>query len=79
MDNVNNLYIITGDLQSTSFNQNKSGYDTTSQNILNGSIPDGRAGILRVTEDGGALGNGLLGSEYPLIFTMLMAFVTALD
>jgi aldose sugar dehydrogenase len=66
LDKDNNLYVITGDLQSTSFNQNKSGYDTMSQNILNGSVPDGRAGILRVTEDGGALENGLLGSQYPL-------------
>jgi aldose sugar dehydrogenase len=66
LDKDNNLYVITGDLQSTSFNQNKSGYDTISQNILNGSVPDGRAGILRVTEDGGALENGLLGSQYPL-------------
>jgi glucose/arabinose dehydrogenase len=51
MDKDNNLYIVTGDLQSTAFNQNKSGYDTKSQNIVNGSIPDGRAGILRVTQD----------------------------
>ncbi|RPH71859.1 quinoprotein glucose dehydrogenase [bacterium] len=66
LDKNNNLYIVTGDLQSTSFNQNKSGYDTKSQNIVNGSIPDGRAGILRVTQDGEALENGLLGSQYPL-------------
>lgn len=66
LDKNNNLYIATGDLQSTSFNQNKSGYDTKSQNIVNGSIPDGRAGILRVTQDGEALENGLFGSQYPL-------------
>lgn len=66
LDKDNNLYIVTGDLQSTSFNQNKSGYDTNSQNIINGSTPDGRAGILRVTEDGEPLEKGLLGSQYPL-------------
>lgn len=66
MDKDNNLYIITGDLQSTAFNQNQSGYDTQAQNIINGSAPDGRSGILRVTEDGEALDNGVLGSRYPL-------------
>jgi glucose/arabinose dehydrogenase len=66
LDKNNNLYIVTGDLQTTAFNQNKSGYDTKSQNIINGSTPDGRAGILRVTKDGDALGDGLLGSQYPL-------------
>ena len=66
MDKDNNLYIITGDLQSTAFNQNQSGYVTQAQNIINGSTPDGRSGILRVTEDGEALDNGVLGSRYPL-------------
>lgn len=66
LDDHENLYITTGDLQSTAFNKNQTGYDTKAQNILNGSTPDGRAGILRITPDGKPVGNGILGTEYPL-------------
>ena len=62
----NRLYIVTGDLQTTAFNRNQSGYDTHAQNIINGSVPDGRAGILRLTLDGKAIDKGVLGSRYPL-------------
>ncbi|HKQ21009.1 MAG TPA: PQQ-dependent sugar dehydrogenase [Nitrososphaeraceae archaeon] len=50
----NNVYVVVGDL----------GGHTKSQNIINGSIPDGRGGILRVTQDGDKL-EGILGKEYP--------------
>lgn len=65
-DKDEKLYVTIGDLQSTRFNKNQTGYDTTAQNIVNGTPPDGRAGILRLTQDGKPIGNGLLGEEYPL-------------
>ena len=36
------------------------------QNIKNGAFPDGRAGILRLTQDGKAVESGILGKKYPL-------------
>lgn len=66
MDKDGNLLVSVGDLQSTKFNQNMTGYDTKAQNILNGTSPDGRAGILRITQDGKSVGSGILGDEYPL-------------
>lgn len=66
LDKDNNLYVTTGDLQPTRFNKNQTGYDTTAQNIVNGTPPDGRAGILRLTQDGKPIDNGLLGDKYPL-------------
>ena len=37
------------------------------QNIINGTAPDGRGGILRVTQDGKIVdGKGILGDEHPL-------------
>jgi aldose sugar dehydrogenase len=66
MDKDKNLYVTTGDMQSTEFNQNQPGFDTKAQNIKNGTAPDGRAGILRMTQDGNPVGHGLLGNDYPL-------------
>ena len=66
MDKDGNLLVSVGDLQSTKFNQNMTGYDTKAQNILNGTSPDGRAGILRITQDGKSVGSGILGDDYPL-------------
>jgi glucose/arabinose dehydrogenase len=66
MDKDKNLYVTTGDLQTTKFNQNQTGFDTRAQNIINGTAPDGRAGILRVTQDGEPVGQRLLGNDYPL-------------
>ena len=66
LDDDENLYVTTGDLQSTSFNKNQTGFDTQAQNIINGTSPDGRAGILRITGDGKPVGDGILGSDYPL-------------
>ena len=66
MDNDGNLFVTVGDLQTTKFNQNKTGYDTKAQNILNGSAPDGRAGILRITQDGKSVGSGILGDDSPV-------------
>jgi len=66
MDKDGNLLVTVGDLQSTKFNQNMRGYDTKAQNILNGTSPDGRAGILRITQDGKSVGSGILGDESTL-------------
>jgi len=66
MDKEKNLFVTIGDLQTTKFNQNKTGYDTKAQNIINGTFPDGRGGILRITQDGKPVGNGTLGVDYPL-------------
>jgi glucose/arabinose dehydrogenase len=66
MDKDKNLYVTTGDMQTTKFNQNQTGFDTRAQNIINGTAPDGRAGILRITQDGEPVGQELLGNDYPL-------------
>ena len=52
MHKKQNLFATIGDLQPTNYNQNVVGYDTKAQNIMNGTDPAGRAGILRVTPDG---------------------------
>jgi len=36
------------------------------QNYQNGSSPDGRSGVLRITQDGRPVGNGILGDRSPL-------------
>jgi len=54
-----NLYLTVGDMDG-SFNATK--YETKAQNYRDGPNPDGRAGILRVTQDGKPVGNGILGS-----------------
>jgi aldose sugar dehydrogenase len=57
----NNVYLIVGDFHGY---QNKT--TTLVQNYKNGSWPDGRSGILRFTQDGKPVGNGILGKKYPL-------------
>jgi aldose sugar dehydrogenase len=66
MDKENNLFVTIGDLQPTAFDKNQKEFDTKAQNIMNGTNPDGRAGILRVTQDGKPVGKGILGDDYPL-------------
>jgi len=51
-----NVYVVEGDLDGS----------TIAQNIKNGAKPDGRGGILRVSQDGKVIGNGILGNTYPL-------------
>jgi glucose/arabinose dehydrogenase len=55
----NNLYVVVGDI----LGDRNATSSTMAQNFQNGSYPDGRAGILRVTIDGETVGNGLLGKE----------------
>ena len=57
------VYLVIGNLN---YIQNQT-FMTKAQNNKNGPLPDGRGGILRVTFDGGVVGNkGLLGDEDPL-------------
>jgi aldose sugar dehydrogenase len=58
----NNIYVTLGDLLGD-YNKSSS---TKAQNIQNGTNPDGRAGILRVTQDGYTVGRGILGKYDPL-------------
>ena len=52
----NNVYLAIGDL----------GNFTEAQNIKDGAKIDGRGGILRVTQDGKPVGEGILGINYPI-------------
>lgn len=58
----NNIYLSIGDLDGTFKEQ----FEIMAQNYQNVTLLDGRSGILRVTPDGKPVGNGILGSEYPL-------------
>ena len=56
----NNVYAVIGDLGAKD-----DPAKTKAQNFQNGPEPDGRAGILRVTQDGKEV-DGILGDDYPL-------------
>src|ERR671912_557572 len=66
----NNLYLSLGDQRPTAYNKMDSpDSQTKAQNYLDGKEPDGRAGILRITQDGGVVGGeegGIFGNEHPL-------------
>jgi aldose sugar dehydrogenase len=66
IDNNEHIYATIGDLQPSAFNKNQTGFDTLAQNILNGTVPDGRAGILRLTQEGMPVNNGIIGNKFPL-------------
>jgi aldose sugar dehydrogenase len=58
-----NLYVTVGDLEGYKTDPTR----TKAQNYKNGTDPDGRAGILRVTQDGQVVdGSRILGDEHPL-------------
>jgi aldose sugar dehydrogenase len=57
-----NLYLAVGELTPTSYGQGD--YRFKVQNYEDGQEPDGRAGILRVTQDGGIV-KGLIGDKHP--------------
>jgi len=57
-----NLYVATGDIDGFRNDSTR----TMAQNYRNGQYPDGRAGILRVSQIGGLVENGILGNTYPL-------------
>jgi glucose/arabinose dehydrogenase len=58
----NAVYVIIGDLDGWKYADGQ----TKAQNYENGTEPDGRAGILRVTQDGKTVDQGILGNTYPL-------------
>jgi glucose/arabinose dehydrogenase len=61
----NNVYIMVGNLLADAKERFKG--DSLDQNIEDGRDPDGRGGILRVTQDGQIVnGKGILGDEHPL-------------
>lgn len=64
----NNVYLAVGDQRPTAFNRlDDPNSHTKAQNYLNGIEPDGRSGILRITQDGGIVGGeGILGDSHPL-------------
>ena len=57
-----NLYVTVGDIDGTF----KQGFETMAQNYQNASNPDGRSGMLMITQDGKPVGNGIIGNYYPL-------------
>ena len=64
----NNVYFAVGDQRPTAFNRiDYPDSHTKAQNYVNGKEPDGRSGILRITQDGGVVGGeGILGDSHPL-------------
>jgi glucose/arabinose dehydrogenase len=61
----NNVYVAVGNLLANA--EERFEGDSLDQNIRNGRAPDGRGGILRVTQDGQIVdGKGILGDEHPL-------------
>jgi aldose sugar dehydrogenase len=57
----NAIYVVIGDLDGWRYD-----VKTKAQNYIDGGVPDGRAGIIRITQDGKPYDNGLLGNTYPL-------------
>jgi aldose sugar dehydrogenase len=59
----NNIYLVIGDVKGSYAKSSK----TMAQNFKNGTEPDGRAGILRITQAGKAVSEkGILGDEFPM-------------
>src|SRR5918992_655707 len=59
----NNLYVPIGDVDGS---HTGGPGETKAQNYVNGVEPDGRSGILRITQDGQPVGIGILGNTHPL-------------
>ncbi len=55
------VYVVIGNLEGEVY-----GLKTKAQNYKAGDNPDGRAGILRITQNGSVVGKGILGNNYPL-------------
>ena len=58
----NNVYLAVGELTPTSYGQGD--YRFKVQNYEDGQEPDGRAGILRISQDGDTV-QGIIGNNYP--------------
>jgi aldose sugar dehydrogenase len=61
----NNIYVTIGDMARSGSNESQL-YETQAQNVQGGKKADGRAGILRITQDGKPVDEGILGASYPL-------------
>jgi glucose/arabinose dehydrogenase len=61
-----NVYVTIGDLNPSNSKKLNSTSFTWAQNHQDGLKVDGRAGILRVTNDGEAINGGILGRDHPL-------------
>lgn len=61
----NNIYLTIGDVMRTGHNESQL-YETQMQNLQNGKAADGRAGILRITQNGQPVGAGIIDDSYPL-------------
>jgi glucose/arabinose dehydrogenase len=59
-----NIYLTLGELIRTDYARDD--FDTQAQNYENGKKPDGRGGILRVSQDGEIVQPSILGDEHPL-------------
>ena len=59
-----NVYLSVGDVN-IGFPGKNSTFLTKAQNSADANDPDGRAGILRITEDGLTVGDGILGNQTP--------------
>ena len=62
-----NLYVVIGEVVSEF---DETAFQTLTQNYVNSTIVDGRAGILRITLDGNPVlddkGHGIIGDTFPL-------------
>ena len=58
-----NIYIPVGNIDASFRKPNPA---TQTENFANGTIADGRSGILRITQDGKPAGKGILGDSMPL-------------
>jgi aldose sugar dehydrogenase len=65
LDSKGNIYVTIGDLNRSNAKKSNSTI-TLVQNNKDGLYPDGRAGILRVTEEGKPVEPGIIGSKDPL-------------
>jgi glucose/arabinose dehydrogenase len=60
----NNVYIVIGNV--LPINPKEPPVETLTENYRNTTVVDGRSGILRVTQDGNPIGQGILGDKFPL-------------
>jgi aldose sugar dehydrogenase len=59
----NNIYVPIGDVDGSFRGEDT---ETKAQNYVDGKDVDGRSGILRITQDGQPVGDGILGDSVPL-------------
>jgi glucose/arabinose dehydrogenase len=58
-----NVYLAVGDLDNVT---DKARPNTKTQNVIDGREPIGSGGILRITQNGDPVGEGIIGTTYPL-------------